>query len=50
MKIATIWAALDSLLLYAEKCELLNPLDEIFARNTLLAVLKLENYEKQIIR
>ena len=47
MKIETVWAALDSLLDYAKNCELLHPLDETFARNSLLAKLKLESYEKQ---
>ena len=42
-----VWAALDSLLRYAKDCELLHPLDETFARNALLAELKLESYEKQ---
>ena len=42
-----VWAALDSLLRYAKDCELLHPLDETFARNSLLAELKLESYEKQ---
>ncbi|MCI6760330.1 MAG: UDP-glucose--hexose-1-phosphate uridylyltransferase, partial [Clostridiales bacterium] len=47
MKIETVYAALDSLLDYAKECELLHPLDETFARNSLLAELKLESYEKQ---
>ena len=47
MKIETVYAALDSLLRYAKDCELLHPLDETFARNALLAELKLESYEKQ---
>ena len=47
MKTETAWAALDSLLDYAKDCELLHPLDETFARNSLLTELKLENYEKQ---
>ena len=47
MKIETVWAAMDSLLDYAKNCELLHPLDETFARNALLAELKLESYEKQ---
>ena len=47
MKIETVWAALDSLLDYAKACELLHPLDETFARNSLLTELKLESYEKQ---
>ncbi len=42
-----VWAALDSLLDYAKGCELLHPLDETFARNSLLTELKLESYEKQ---
>ena len=42
-----VWAALDSLLDYAKNCELLHPLDETFARNSLLAELKLESYERQ---
>ena len=45
--IRSIYAALDSLLRYAKDCELLHPLDETFARNSLLAELKLESYEKQ---
>ena len=47
MKIETVWAALDSLLRYAKDCELLHPLDETFARNSLLAELKLESYENR---
>ena len=47
MKIETVWAAMDSLLDYAKNCELLHPLDETFARNSLLTALKLESYEKQ---
>ena len=47
MKIETVYAALDSLLDYAKDCGLLHPLDETFARNSLLAELKLESYEKQ---
>lgn len=43
MTINTIFAALDSLLDYAKKCERLHPLDETFARNSLLAELKLES-------
>ena len=50
MKIETVYAAIDSLLDYAKNCELLHPLDETFARNSLLAELKLESYEKQIER
>ena len=42
-----VWAALDSLLDYAKNCDLLHPLDETFARNSLLAELRLESYEKQ---
>ena len=42
-----VWAAIDSLLDYAKSCELLHPLDETFARNSLLTELKLESYEKQ---
>ena len=41
------WAALDSLLDYAKGCGLLHPLDETFARNSLLTELKLEGYEAQ---
>ena len=47
MKPEQVYAALDSLLDYAKSCELLHPLDETFARNSLLAELKLESYEKQ---
>ena len=47
MKIETVYTALDSLLDYAKNCELLHPLDETFARNSLLTELKLESYEKQ---
>ena len=47
MKPEQVYAALDSLLDYAKNCELLHPLDETFARNSLLAELKLESYEKQ---
>ena len=47
MKIETVCAAIDSLLDYAKSCELLHPRDETFARNSLLAELKLESYEKQ---
>ena len=50
MTIYTVFAALGSLLDYAKDCELLHPLDETFARNSLLAELKLESYEKQIDR
>lgn len=45
--IRSIYAAVDSLLGYAENCGLLDALDETFARNSLLAELKLESYEKQ---
>ena len=48
MKIETVYAALDSLLDYAKDCELLHPLDETFARNALLAELKLEKDLKQL--
>ena len=47
MKPEQVYAALDSLLDYAKSCELLHPLDETFARNSLLTELKLESYEKQ---
>ena len=47
MKTETVYAAIDSLLDYAKNCDLLHPLDETFARNSLLAELKLESYEKQ---
>ena len=47
MTINTVFAALDSLLDYAKDCGLLHPLDETFARNSLLAELKLESYEKE---
>ena len=50
MKIETVYAALDSLLRYAKDCGLLHPLDETFARNALLAELKLESYEKKAER
>ena len=50
MKIETVYAALDSLLDYAKDCGLLHPLDETFARNSLLAKLKLESYEKKTER
>lgn len=46
MMINTVFAALDSLLDYAKDCGLLHPLDETFARNSLLAELKLESHEK----
>ena len=36
MKPEQVYAALDSLLDYAKNCELLHPLDETFARNSLL--------------
>ena len=44
MKTETVYAAIDSLLDYAKDCGLLHPLDETFARNSLLAELKLESY------
>ena len=47
MKTETVYAAIDSLLDYAKNCDLLHSLDETFARNALLAELKLESYEKQ---
>lgn len=47
MESKTVYAAIDSLLDYAKNCELLHPLDGIFARNSLLAELKLESYERQ---
>ena len=47
MKLEAVYAALDSLLDYAKNCGLLDALDETFARNALLAELKLESYEKQ---
>ena len=47
MTTETVWAALDSLLDYAKNCGLLHPLDETFARNTILSELHLESYEKQ---
>ena len=47
MEHRTVYAEIDSLLDYAKNCELLHPLDETFARNSLLAELKLESYEKQ---
>lgn len=47
MEQRTVYAEIDSLLDYAKNCELLHPLDEAFARNSLLAELKLESYEKQ---
>ena len=50
MMINTVFAALDSLLDYAKDCGLLHPLDETFARNSLLAELKLESHEKQTER
>ena len=46
-KIETVYAALDSLLAYAEHCHLIDPLDETYARNSLLEELKLESYEAQ---
>ena len=48
MKPEQVYAALDSLLDYAKNCELLHPLDETFARNSLLTELKLESYEKPL--
>ena len=39
MTTETVWAALDALLDYAKNCGLLRPLDETFARNTLLSEL-----------
>ena len=50
MMINTVFAALDALLDYAKDCGLLHPLDETFARNSLLAELKLESHEKQTER
>lgn len=47
VKIENVYAAIDSLLDYAKGCELMHPLDETFARNSLLAELKLEACEKQ---
>lgn len=47
MKTETVWAAIDSLLDYAKDCELLHPLDETFARNSILAELGLDSYEKE---
>ena len=47
MTTETVWAALDALLDYAKNCGLLHPLDETFARNTILSELHLESYEKQ---
>ena len=44
MTTETVWAALDSLLDYAEDRGLLHPLDETFARNTLLSQLGLEGW------
>ena len=41
MTTETVYAAIDSLLDYAKNCELLHPLDETFARNSLLTELKL---------
>ena len=43
----SIYAAIDALLDYARDCGLLDTADETFARNSLLAELKLEGYEKQ---
>ena len=39
MTTENVWAALDSLLDYGKNCGLLHPLDETFARNTLLSQL-----------
>ena len=50
MEPKTVYTAINSLLDYAKKCELLHPLDETFARNSLLAELKLESHEKQTER
>ena len=50
MKLETVYAAVDSLLSYAEGCGLLDALDETFARNSLLSELKVESYEKQAER
>ena len=47
MKIDAVYVALDALLDHAKECGLLHPADETFARNTLLAELKLDSYEKQ---
>ena len=47
MELKTVYAAIDSLLDYAKSCELLHAADETFARNSLLAELRLESYEKQ---
>ena len=50
MKIETVYAAVDSLLEYAENCGLMDALDETFCRNALLSELKVESYEKQAER
>lgn len=47
MELKTVYGAVDALLDYAKKTELLDPLDETFARNGLLMELKLEDYEAQ---
>lgn len=47
MKMETVYAAVDSLLEYAVDCGLLQALDEIFGRNSLLAELHVESYEAQ---
>lgn len=41
------WAAVDGLLRYAQDCGLLEAMDETWARNALLAALKMEDYERQ---
>ena len=43
MEAKTLYAALDSLLAYGRDCGLLDPLDETFTRNSLLAELGLED-------
>ncbi len=47
MELKTVYEAVDSLLDYAKKTQLLDPLDETFARNSLLMELKLEDYVPQ---
>lgn len=47
MNAETVYAAIDSLLDYAEGCGLLDTLDETMARNALLARLQLESYTAQ---
>ena len=47
MKLEQVYAAMDSLLEYAENCSLMDALDETFCRNALLSELKLESYERQ---